>query len=339
MFVDTVAALTYLDRSLGPELFQGRTTSADLVTGEASDRLYLNSGERYTPRVTWWPRSRCLRVEWSMQRMAIDEVDVFLAARFGRLPGVRSWKCQRVDYCVDLDLGERVPEYLAMLSDLQLSTWQRHPFEGQGVVWKSASRWVKFYKRDTVLRFEVSNYRDAVRYMAERWFVCERTVQEMIRPGRAIYVLAYYWERLGLARASSFDGSEVYALREAFGTRNVAHAQHALTCIRAHGAETYKSLRLMSKSSYYRWLSVLREQGFLSAKRSLSPLSLPLRSMIESVGAQNLKGRGPAPDMYGREKNLPEKSSAWWVLSQALGVNPKNSVIPALLEAYNGNHR
>lgn len=333
MNVDTIAALTDVP-DLDVSVFQAVAGSASLTTGEVQQRYILNLDGEYAPRATYYATTGTLRVEWAASRLSVDEADVWVREVFGVKRSVREWRCQRVDYAVDLNV-EQVPEYLAALSRLQLSTWQRHPFAGQGVVWKAKSRWAKFYnKRTGVIRFEVSNYRDAVRYMASRWFGCERTVQEMMQPGRALYVLAYYWQRLGLGQGIGAEQGELYALREAFGRRNIASAQHALHCIQEHGTESYKGLQLISKSSYYRWLKALREHGFLSMSESVLPaLHLPLERFFDASLAQNLKGSDVAPLSSLNEKNSREK---WWFLSQVMGFNPKNPEIKYLQERFDG---
>ncbi|MEJ1644041.1 hypothetical protein SMA60_27865, partial [Escherichia coli] len=64
--------------------------------------------------------------------------------------------------------------------------------------------------------------------MSEKWFRCERTVRAVTEPGRALFVLAYYLDRLGLS-AGRFGEREALAagLREQYGSRSLAGALHA----------------------------------------------------------------------------------------------------------------
>lgn len=346
--IDTVAASVKLDHDLDVTVFQGVAAREDFASGEQSVRLFRNqAGSQYEPRLTYWPATRLLRVEFSVRKVAasvpFDTVDTWLRGLFVQeLPPLTTWTCQRIDYAVDLDVGDLLPQYLALLGRCQVGSWSRQP-HASGVVWKSSSRWVKFYdkgreseKQIGVLRFEVSNYRDAVRYMAHHWFGCERTVGEMVQPGRALYVLARYFEQLGLA-AESYDSREyeLQQLKSVFGSRSLPGAAHALACIRTHGTESYKSQSLMSKSSYYRWLRVLREHGFLATNelKSLPVLRLPCTEAFKSLsGAQNLKLRKDAYQLGGVE--LSQKIS-WEKLAGLLQVSAKTPRNSYLLERFN----
>jgi len=364
-FIDTVVARVVLDRDLDVTLFEGGVVYEDLAMGEVSRRLYRNPAEGYAPRVTYWPGSRTLKIEWSVEKMGLERVDVWLRETFGEVPGIRTWRVMRVDYAVNLDVGANLPEYLAAVGRLQLGSWERHPWEGRGVVWKSKSqrgRWVKFYDKgreraerggargesepvagrrqgsahpaDGVLRFEVSNYADAVKYMAARWFGCERTVGELVEPGRALYVLAYFWQKLGVGRGVGERDAELAQLRRAFGVRNVAAARHALECYRQHGIESYKSLQLISKSSYYRWTRELREKGFLvsaNERASLPALHLPLESVFEKArrpkkgeNGENLKNPEPGADRLLSRKTHPKnegmREKNWAKIAGLLGL-------------------
>lgn len=325
--IDTIAAMRKVP-DLPSTLFPGRAESEDMDTRRKSVRWYRNDDDK--PRVTYYPQSGWLRVEWSAHQHRYGDVDEYLARGLSLSAADRlsvvGWRCQRVDYCVDLSVGViGVAPYLAALAALRAGAMQRqaHP---DGVVWKAASRWVKFYDgkrhaQENVLRFEVSNYKQAVRYMAENWFGCERTVGEMVKPGRALYVLGRYWQMLGLHDGFAQQESEVARLRSVFGQRSLAGAIHALHCIRSYGVESYKSLLLMSKSSYYRWSSALRDEGFLAASDSqLSALSLPCDSVF-ALGAQNLKD-APAPPI---RTPLPKtaKKNVWKMVAANLGVKPE----------------
>lgn len=363
MFVDTIVALTTIPQNveLALNVFQGSAQSENFESGELSSRFFRNAGETYEPRVTFWTNTRTLRVEFSVPKMvelsphenvsetnvrqAFDLVDTFLAATFGvRFPPVNTWRCQRVDYAVNFQVGELLPAYMSALSQLQVSSLARHPFGDSGIVWKSRStrgRWIKFYDKSKealasggTLRFEVSNFRDSVRYMAERWFACERSVGEMVKPGRVAFVLSYFWSKLGLTHGSlGTRERELVELRQAFGSRSLAGSAHALNCIRVHGVESYKSQALMSKSSYYRWLRELRSHGFLgSSERALPALSLPLASAFAGcLAAQNLKGSSPPPILRESKKIGAKK---WETVANVCQINPKTRPNVYLMEQY-----
>lgn len=325
LLVDTVAVMVLLDRALDDRLFQGRAETVDLDTGERGLRLWSNPPDgEYGPRLTYWPQSWSLRVEWSLAKMDVRATERYLD-RLGLCVNLERAQVQRIDYTADLDVAS-VPLYLKQVQSLSLRSWSRQVFPGQGVVWKGGSRWVKFYAKakEGKLRFEVSSYRDSVRYMAGRWFGCERTLGEMVQPGRGLYVLAYYWDLLGLGRARASEVAELDGLRDAFGVRNVAAASHALRCVREHGTESYKSLNLISKSSFYRWKRELAEQGFLpeSSRMTLRALHLPIEGVI---GSQNLNNRS-AP------LGIEERKKMWANLAGTMGINPKTRPNFYLLE-------
>ncbi len=339
--IDTVAASIKLEYEIDTSVFQAaaRHDSAD---GEHSVRLFRNpKGDEYEPRLTYWPESRLLRIEFSARKLSLLAADAWLLALFGSLPSVLTWSCQRIDYVVDLLAGDLLPQYLALLGRCQVGSWSRQP-HASGVVWKSQSRWVKWYDKGReskaqpgVLRFEVSNYRDAVRYMAHHWFACEQTVGEMARPGRALYVLARYFVQLGLA-AQSYDSREyeLMQLKAAFGSRSLPGAAHALACIREHGTAAYKAQSLMSKSNYYRWLRALRSHGFLATNElsALPVLRLPCAAVfVELSMAQNLKVQNPTPEL-GRVELSPKIS--WQKLAELLQVSVKTPRNSYLLEAF-----
>ncbi len=330
--IDTIAAMIKI-QDLSPELFPGQAMSSDSETGRVSARWYRNDDGK--PRITYYPASGWLRVEWSAKQFGFDAVDEYLVRDLALscLPAnVGLWRCQRVDYCVDIEVDEVAP-YLAAIGQLRAGSMQRHPFD-DGVVWKARGRWVKFYDgkkhNKQALRFEVSNYKQSVRYMAEHWFGCDRTVQEMVQPGRALYVLARYWDKLGLGQGFAQQEREVSALRSAFGQRSLAGAIHALSCIRTHGVESYKTLMLMSKSSYYRWSSQLRDKGFVAASDdSLCVLRLPCDSVFALCG-QNLKSATAPPTHIPLDKNGQKN---WKNLAMVLGVKDTAPRVKYLQEA------
>lgn len=265
---------------------------------------------------------------------ALDRVDNFVHQLFD-LPSVRDWKCGRVDYAWMWPVGPLLPAYMSVLNKLRLSTFHRHPFDAtEGVVWKSKSRWVKFYNKtlelgiktsDMVLRFEVSNYRDAVRRMCRDWFKCEQVVSEVVRPGRALYVMAYAWEKLGLGVSDSYgyDEYELLRLRDYFGDR-VSTAYYVLHMMRDYGADAYKEpLNVVSKSMYYSYRRELMSAGFITVvdedvrvvRQALPALHLPTENVYSELKltAQNLADFAPPDDIYTLE-------NFWQILAVKLGL-------------------
>ena len=328
--IDTIAAMQKIP-DMDVSLFPGRSESVNADTGKVYGKWYRNDDGK--PRITYYPASGWLRVEWSAQQHDTESVGKYLVRGLSLSTAhcdVRTWRCQRVDYCVEFSMVCVAP-YIAALDKLRAGSMQRHPFPS-GVVWKASNRWVKFYDAKKHgregLRFEVSNYKDAVRYMAANWFGCERTVEEMVQPGRALYVVGKYWQKLGLHRGFAAHEHEVARLRGVYGQRSLAGAIHALSSIRSYGVESYKSLMLMSKSSYYRWYKQLSDEGFLAASDSeLSSLCLPCEDVF-AHGAQNLKSASSPPTHTHLDKTAQKN------VYKNLGVKPGAPRVKYLEEQY-----
>lgn len=306
---DTVAAFTSVP-SLAANLFGGGSVVEDFDTGRSRARLWLNPGEAYAPRVTYWPEAELLKLEFSISKMAdvdpqtntdeaakeraLDNVNAF-ARQFGDLPDVRTWTVQRVDYCWMWDCGEQVDEYLHVMSELVASGMARSTYK-HGVVWKAGNRWTKFYRRKQMLRFEVSNYRDAVVYMAKHWFQCERTVEQMLKPERAIRCMAEMWKRLGLDGLDEYKASDALLckLRETYSNQ-VGQAFYVLHLIIEFGSQAI-ARGLVSSSSFYRWKRRLAADGFLAmSETTMDALLLP--------STENLK------TSHRAQPSIPSKNS------------------------------
>jgi hypothetical protein len=344
---------------LPDDRFDGGSLRVDFSQGDPRARMWRNPrGSEYQPRVTYWrgQDSRdagLLKLEFSVPKLlglgldnpSPDDVAAALdiATEFVRvylsddLPHVGAWKCQRVDYAYNWAVGDLLPAYLATFSRLQCRTYQRHPFGDAGVVWKSRSntgRWVKFYDKGKevgvdvagVLRFEVSNYRDAVRYMASAWFGCERSVSELVRPGRALYVMALHFDLLGLGEQTyGYEQHLLFRLRDAFGVRGVARAHYMLTIISEYGTGSYRDdVMLVSKSTFYSWRKRLIKHGFLCvrddgsatiAHHDLPPLVLPLEAITKTrISSKNLDRLSAAPPLSIKK--------IWQKMAPGLGVKP-----------------
>lgn len=339
---DTISAMR-TETVLDAGLFGGGSVVEDFDTGQSHARLWLNpSGDGYAPRVTYWPDGRVLKVEFSVPKLAgcestenptpdevelaLDRVDAYLDQHFG-VSGVRSWLCQRIDYAWMWDVGTEIGTYMQMLSGLRIAGTVRQSYGKDGVVWKAGNRWVKFYRRGETLRYEVSSYKRAVKYMCAEWFDCVRTVDELVHEGRALYVLAYFWEKLGLhAGTYSSEASLLRRLRDVY-QRGVSGAWYALTLMREFGVDAYKS-DLISANNYHTWKRRLLDDGFVvivgddvDVCDAVSVLSLPVERVVENL---KLSPRGAS---LSPSKNFPN-----FVTASSSGKNLQN------LEVLNGLH-
>jgi len=311
---DTVHAYLILSQPLDRSCFVDWTVyeRKNVVT----HRGYLpRVSDRYSPNVVYKHSDDArdfgvLSVEFSVARMAgcspvenvsdiqrdiaLDNVNKFLFDKLQLRSDMRTWTVTRIDYSYNV-LAE-VQNYLAVVGQLQLSGYQRVQFSPlEGVVWKSASRWIKFYDKlrqmghkqhGEVLRYEVSNMRRSVQYMCKHWFGCERTVGELLHRGRALYTLARVWQSLGLDKQHVYDHHQDirFALRDAYHA-SASTALYVLNLIRDYGTEAIK-LNLISSNAYYDWRRKLIDDGFLitSDEHQLSALQLPIHQFI----AQNV---------------------------------------------------
>lgn len=323
---DTIAATINLTDQLDRALFSGGSVTDDFDTGRRSARLWRNDAGNggYHPRVTYWPLGDTLKVEFSVCKMAetldvddaardlaFDRVSAIMRHEFGVVTDVQDWACQRIDYTYTFDTAPHDAEaYLQVFDELRLAGARRHSFKGEGVVFKAGNRWTKFYQKDAMrLRFEVSNYRQAVDYMANKWFDCPRTVREMAQPGRALYVLAEQWHRLGLdVDRYSHVVSRDQALRDAFG-QSVASAHYVLHLHREYGRRDALDLGLVSGSTFGVWTARLRDSGFLAVSddenvsQSLPSLKLPadvLRRLLENLGDDWRDNKDDAEKKWGK---------------------------------------
>lgn len=239
---------------------------------------------------------------------ALDKATDSVRLIYPAAPHVLEWTVQRIDYTWMWDTAPNLRAYMAVLHNLRVGGMSRHPFEAnEGVVWKAKNRWVKFYNKNKeagllshdieMLRFEVSNYKDAVRYMAAEWFGNDRTVRNFMQPHRALWCLAYLWEKLGLGRADHYGAEELldHKLRKEFG-ESVAAASWALRCIRLYGTASYKEgIELMSSNNYHTWRRKLTDKGFLLMKEdggeavnleALPALRLPAKEIFQKMAGE-----------------------------------------------------
>lgn len=322
--IDTLAATIGVE-GLDEGLFDRVSISRAMDDSEDEMKRYYNVRSTVDPALTYFPMTRAgprLRVEVSLPKLlglpiailgqddvdrALVLIDDYMRSRGLPVPPVSEWVCRRWDICYAWPTGDLTPVYIAALSKMQCSTYQRVPFGPSGVVWKSAKgyRWVKFYdkrrelgyREGGVLRFEVSNYRNGVKYVAKKRYKVPQTVGRMTRRDLVQQELEYWLARIGVLDAAF--GSEdrlMQRLVEEFGTRSAPTALYFLTVFRQHGIDAYKEpLNLMTQSTFYRWRSKLIAAGLLlvvdgqdvEEGRALQPLTIP---GVETFGLETFGG-------------------------------------------------
>jgi len=309
---DTVVAYTYA-RNLDLSDFDGGAVYEDMDTGRKTGRYWRNPSEQadYRPRFTYFPLSCILRVEFSLEKIAqayrcihpqtvddaLNQVDGYIFDAFGLvLPSIREWNCTRIDYTWTWLVRPDVATYISAVRDVHLPRASRADFDKSGVVWKNKSRWIKLYDKSKEaalggewLRFEVSQYKRGVAHLCDKWFGCESTVQNLLHPGRALYVLAHYLEQTGLHRDHvEMHLPEMARLRDVFG-RGAPAAYWHLMMIRRLGRNASVS-DLSSQQSVSIWTRRLREHGFIlgvddkdAPLTHLKGLRLPVEAVVKII--------------------------------------------------------
>ena len=276
-------------------------------------RVKRSKYEVYHPAVTYRRDTNRqdygrLSVEFSLHKMAglpphenmtqqhadsaIEYVNMYVSDLVERRMDIRTWKCTRIDYAWNWEGVEPdVASYIKRLQSIDVSRMSTTKYGSTGVTWltKSRRRAVKMYdKGSDTLRFEVSNYAPAVRYMCEHWFECEQTVDELVRVGRALYIMLYVWDKLLRVSGSTWAGSESIINEMARYGRGASTAYHIYTLYHTYGYECIK-LKLCSHTAYYKWVKTLRNDGILDkTSHSLRPICLPIEDTIKTLSAQNL---------------------------------------------------
>jgi hypothetical protein len=210
------------------------------------------------------------------------------------IPDIRTWTVDRIDYAYNFTVDTVAP-YIMMLNQLHLGMMSRSNHE-HGVTWKNANRWVKFYDKGkqlnepvSVLRYEVTNHRAAVRYMCKHWFGCARTVAELCHPMRALYVLSRMYEALGLAQAETYQGNvSLHTRLAALYPTQVATALGMYILITQYGSEAH-TYALTTRGTYYRWLRTLRTHGLLPTYTHALSVLHNFSSFFIAQYSQNLK--------------------------------------------------
>lgn len=359
---DTVVASIEVDLK-DESMFTHRSVVDEVV------RMWRNPSESvYEPRLTYW-RARSgghgkLRIEFSIPKMAgVDplcnptaddlyrarvRVDVLLISWFEQdLPSINDWQAQRVDYAWNFEPSVDTAQYITLLQGMWLGRMSRHPHpDAEGVVWKSKQpnhRWVKFYNKareagstgTPVLRFEVSNYRRSLDYMCSHWLGCSRSVGDLLQPGRALYVMARIWSRLGLFSSSYHaDNGLILKLHQLFGGR-AAKAFYALMCISTYGADAHKVHHLLSDNTYYKYKRELGVHDLLvNSDVYLPPLSLPAVEVIKmlknsvsrDLGANAIRGATSS------QKIPPKNWQSWAKILQVSEKSPEIGRFTELLQ-------
>jgi hypothetical protein len=321
--IDTIIIYTRLKTTLAADLFHGGSFS--IVGARRYARFWIDVGEDYEPRVTYWRQpldadelpmelgdgfeeeigdGGGLRLEFSVTKFPLDQVDSWLERKFGGLPRVQDWTVLRIDYTNQWELGAEITNYLDVFKQLRIGNAAPMVY-GSGVMWKFSNRVVKFYDKSReqgtgrgLLRFEVSNHRQAVRYMCDAWFGCDRTVAQLTEPGRVLFVLAYFWEKLGLGSVAHYNSKSTEYLRVAsvFGSR-APMAWWVLFMARGYGADAIKE-EFVTRATYYKYKRELSQHGFLSTSDQEIELIEALHLDTLAVFSRNLLPKDSDKDRF-----------------------------------------
>jgi hypothetical protein len=269
-------------------------TSTHLVTGKDGRQFgkFVYNGRKHEPRVTYYPNTERLVVECSWPKfiygdnarliddpaLAIETLSLWLHRKFGLSVNVGDWHVIRIDYAADWVVGAMLPIYIEAFQRTQLSSHDRSDYEHDGVMWRSQSRAIKFYNKTSeqgfkemasaVLRFELSHYRDSVRYICSS-IGLDNSLTALASPSVVRKSLGAWLPKvmpIGFGADESVR-AKVYELFPRPG-----QALEHLRLINQHGTNAYH-FGFTNKSSYYRYLKALRNADLLG---SSSSSSLPL---------------------------------------------------------------
>lgn len=331
--IDTLAAVITLEEALPERLFErvniSRSVSrTDEEEEEAGSMRFFTPSRivagRREPAITYYPHTyagKRLRVEVSLPKflgkplailgqadvdLALNKLDVFLEARELSIQPIREWKAARIDYVYGWDTGSKTSAYIAALHQVQIGNYDRTPYD-YGIVWKAGKgyRWIKFYnkaeeqglaRRLGVLRFELSTYRNAVRYLAQKRYKVAQTVENLTRKELIWKELRHWIKKIGLMEAG-FGARQTLErdLADTYGARGAAAASWFLDCYSKYGRMAYQHpYNLITKSTYYVWLRKLKVDGFLAQdargqqkprEKALPRLAFPL---LEDFGGETI---------------------------------------------------
>lgn len=306
--IDTIACYTYLTDRINLAGWDAVRAVSDTRNDVVLRAWCQVDGARLNYRVIGDGRTQ-LSVEFSAARWsgisrlhnltqddvdhAISQINQWISSIVGREVDISRWTVTRIDYAYNWHVNYE--QYDAALRTLEMSNMSKTTYR-HGVEWKRAGRWVKYYNKarelgygDDVLRFECSNYRRSVAYMAARWFGCERTVSELAQEGRALVVIARMMDQLHIPAGEIQSARGIdYRIKEVFGAGALA-ALGAWHVIRTHGAHSVE-LGLMSRAVYYRWRRAFASAGVDCVVQAapLPALTLPVADVVARCAARIL---------------------------------------------------
>lgn len=286
--VDTIR-ITGDDIGIDPAKFT-RVIESVGIDGRKPHTRLAYQGKPNEPRLTYYPHDARLTLEVSWPkfcfghntrlvdepRLSIGMINNWLRW-FGVTTDVGLWRVNRIDYAADWCVGSALPFYIEGLQKLILSSHDRADYES-GVMWKSQSRAIKFYNKTAeqgindltaaVLRFEVSNYRDSVRYICSKQGATGSLVN--LSSIQVVESVLTQWLEKCIPIGFGADESIRARVYEAFGHRAGAALEH-MRLINQHGTQAYW-LGFTNRSSYYRWKGELHRAGLLGVESSSLPL-------------------------------------------------------------------
>ncbi len=224
----------------------------------------------------------------SLAREVCKEVSHYISDILDTSIDVLNFKVNRIDYAWNFDMASdlHVVKYIKLFKQLRISRMSTTHYGMNGVTWLNRSRFraVKFYNKSReqkrldrhVLRFEVSNYSPAIRYMSDKWFDGNDDLDTYLKYRIALYLLLHVWiDKLGINDELFIGKDDLYnEMYDQFG-RSAGTAHRVHTLYHEYGTEAYKS-GLVPKVTYYKWTRLLKLSGLLERSTvSMSPISIP----------------------------------------------------------------
>lgn len=287
--VDTVRASEVLVEPLSERFFPRRFKIGKI-------EKWATRAEGHEPACAYYPEDRRLIFEVSLPYFAsgqnVEPVDAaaalvkvnkWLLAKFDRkMPHVGLWSTSRIDYFTTFQVGDDLPDYLAVLKNRELPRYERVEYQRGGVVWRAKSRHINCYDKwlecgqgRGELRFEVCNRKSAINYFARRWLgLSGRPLYSLISRESSYKVVAHFLNALDVfeleaAREGIADFKEVFP-------RSWAQAMTYRDLIARRGSDAWRD-GTVPRSTFYRYRKALREAGLLdipNCERLLEPLRL-----------------------------------------------------------------
>jgi len=276
-------------------------------------------GGDYLPHVEYMrkasdPRTGRINIEFSLPKMAgmdlLDNMTTSLARQVCADVSdyvsdlldidvdIMDFKVNRIDYAWNFDMHSdlHTVKYIKVFKGLRIPRMSTTHYGMDGVTWLNRTRFraIKFYNKSReqkrhdrhVLRFEVSNYSPAIRYMSDTWFDGDDTLESYLRYKVALYLLLYAWyDKLGINDHLFIGKDDLYnEMYDQYG-RSAGTAHRVHTLYHEYGTEAYK-MGLIPKVTYYKWTRLLKLSGLLQRSSvSMTPISIPIDINV----AQNLE--------------------------------------------------